>query len=47
MKCKYAKKSVLGKNYYKCEIDNSVRKRPCFCGKHKPTLWERIKEIFK
>lgn len=46
MNCKYAKKSTLGKDYCKCECDNSIRRSPCHCGKYKSTLWERIKRFF-
>lgn len=47
MSCKYAKKATLGKDYIKCERDNSIHRNPCFCGKRKLTLWERFKEFFK
>lgn len=46
MSCKYKKKSVLGKEYCKCERDNSIHKSPCCCPKYIPTLYERIKRFF-
>ena len=47
MSCKYKKKSTLGKSYCKCGRDNSVRRKPCYCPKYKPTLREKIKELFR
>lgn len=46
MSCKHKKKSGLGKNYCKCERDNSIRKSPCRCPNYKPSLPEKIKGIF-
>lgn len=47
MNCKHKKKSVLGKDYCRCQRDNSVRKTPCICPNYQPTLLERIKRFFK
>lgn len=44
-KCKHAKRSGH-KDYVKCDVDGSRRKKPCHCSHFFPTFWERLKKWF-